>query len=58
MLTVPRLGCYNDGMERYDIRPNYNGGWDVVDTGNGHGTIATFPTREMALREAIRMDKR
>ena len=44
--------------ERYDIRPNPEGGWDVVDTGNGYGTIVTYPTREMALREAIRKDKR
>jgi len=43
--------------ERYDIRPNPQGGWDVVDTRNGYGTIATYKTREMALREAIRRDK-
>jgi len=44
--------------ERYDIRPNPEGGWDVVDTRNGYGTIETYETREMALREAIRKDKR
>lgn len=44
--------------ERYDIRPNPEGGWDVVDTRNGYGTIETYKTREMALREAIRRDKR
>ena len=43
--------------ERYDIRPNSEGGWDVVDTGNGYGVVSSYPTREMALREAIRKDK-
>ena len=40
--------------ERYDIRPNPDGGWNVVDTANRYGTVASYPTREEALDAAIR----
>jgi len=43
--------------ERYDIRPNLQGGWDVIDTRNGSGAVSSHPTRQKALQEAIRKDK-
>jgi len=42
--------------ERYDIRPNTEGGWDVIDTANRYGTVSSHTTRTTALREAIRRD--
>ena len=44
------------GDERYDIRPNNEGGWDVVDTDNRYGTESSHTTHAEALQEAIRRD--
>jgi hypothetical protein len=44
------------GDERYDIRPNNEGGWDVVDTDNRYGTVSSHTTHAEALQEAIRRD--
>tara|TARA_R110000868_G_scaffold233295_1_gene487013 strand:+ start:1185 stop:1325 length:141 start_codon:yes stop_codon:yes gene_type:complete len=43
--------------QRYDIRPNPDGGWNVVDTANGYGAVASYPTRKAALDAAIRISK-
>jgi aryl-alcohol dehydrogenase-like predicted oxidoreductase len=44
------------GDERYDIRPNNEGGWDVVDTANRYGTVSSHKTHAEALKEATRRD--
>lgn len=41
-----------EGMSRYDIRPNNDNGWDVVDIRNGNGRVASFVTRSKALAYA------
>lgn len=44
--------------ERYDIRISPTGRWQVIDTANGNGVRATFPTREQALKVAKQLDRR
>lgn len=48
---------HNETMsERYDIRPNLNGEWEVVDTGNRYApTGHVYKTREEALAKAKEM---
>ena len=41
-----------NGMSRYDIRPNMENGWDVIDIRNGNGRVASFVTRSKALAYA------
>ena len=42
--------------ERYDIRPNLNGEWEVVDTANRYApTGHVYKTREEALAKAKEM---
>lgn len=45
-------------MERYDIKPAPTGEWYVIDTANGGAPLGAFPTREAALREARRRERR
>ena len=40
--------------ERYDIKPNPDGGWLVIDTGNRNVEVSKHKTHGEALREAIR----
>lgn len=40
------------GVSRYDIRPNLDNGWDVIDIRNGNGRVASFITRSKALAYA------
>ena len=40
--------------ERYDIKPNPDGGWLVIDTGNRNIEVSKHKTHGEALREAIR----
>jgi len=43
--------------ERYDIKPNPDGGWLVIDTGNSNVEVSKHKSHGEALREAIRRDR-
>ena len=54
-LTRPFDLAILPGMsERYDIKPNPDGGWLVIDTGNRNVEVSKHKTHGEALREAIR----
>lgn len=45
---------------RYDISPDRypSKAWLVIDTHNNNLPIATYPTRELALTNAIKLDRK